>query len=354
MNRSISFGVKGVRHLRLFFFFFFFSFFFLHFFHMLPPSVFKKAAVAALAGAAVGVRASGQECHALALSGGGDRGAFEAGVIAGLVDCLPAGQAEWSVVTGISAGAINAAGFCQYPRGQEKAGAEFLLKSWLEIKAGDIWRNWVPGGLAEGFFVMSGVLDTAPERKTIERLLNTTALADSDRHLVTGATRLEDGKFVLYSNHGMNSSISAIDAVMASSAIPGIFPRVKVDGHSYIDGGTSYMTPVMDSVARCRELFPGIQNHEITVDVVIVSEDPRFGKPVDGIIITPFVLIRTLNDIIKRTFLKDVQNALLSFPGLRVNVVEPSRTLPGYLLGFDHSEEMIGIGYADAQANCTR
>ena len=48
-------------------------------------------------------------CKALALSGGGSLGAYEAGIIYGLMHEGNPQDFEWDVVTGVSAGAINAA-----------------------------------------------------------------------------------------------------------------------------------------------------------------------------------------------------------------------------------------------------
>jgi predicted acylesterase/phospholipase RssA len=46
-------------------------------------------------------------CHALALGGGGNNGAWEAGVIWGLMNYGNPKDYEWDVLTGISVGSIN-------------------------------------------------------------------------------------------------------------------------------------------------------------------------------------------------------------------------------------------------------
>ncbi len=53
-------------------------------------------------------------CHALAMAGGGDRAAYEAGVIRGLVDNLAKEEVAYNVVTGISAGSTLTAAFSVY------------------------------------------------------------------------------------------------------------------------------------------------------------------------------------------------------------------------------------------------
>jgi predicted acylesterase/phospholipase RssA len=71
--------------------------------------------------------ASQDVCHALALSGGANKGAYEAGVIWGLVNALTPEEVRWDVVTGVSAGAMNAAGMSIFEVGNEVAMSEFLL-----------------------------------------------------------------------------------------------------------------------------------------------------------------------------------------------------------------------------------
>jgi len=51
------------------------------------------------------------------MSGGANKGAYEAGVVYGLAHNLPASEVAWDVITGVSAGAINAAGMSVFPVG---------------------------------------------------------------------------------------------------------------------------------------------------------------------------------------------------------------------------------------------
>ena len=57
-------------------------------------------------------------CRALAMSGGGSKGSFEAGVLYGMYHGLEnVGESfDYDVVTGVSAGAINTIGLSVYPK----------------------------------------------------------------------------------------------------------------------------------------------------------------------------------------------------------------------------------------------
>jgi predicted acylesterase/phospholipase RssA len=293
--------------------------------------------------------AAAPTCRILALGGGGDRGAFEAGAISGLVDCLPAGDAQWDVVTGISAGSINAAAVAQFPIGQEPALAEFVTSSWSALSRPDVWREWPDGGVIAGWGRHSGLLDSSPERDLLERLVNATAVRSSGRRLLIGSTRLNDGELVIF-----NETFSDIHtAVMASSAIPGVFPTVQIGEHQFVDGGVNQRAPVNSGVAACRELYPGIEDSSISVDVTLAIGSGNFSGPV-GNITTPQVLLHTISDMLKGRFIKDIQNLKLAFPDIAVRVVEPLEPLPGIMIGFNNAElkEMIKIGYNTAVATC--
>ena len=58
-------------------------------------------------------------CNALVLSGGGSNGAWEVGVMWGLVHYGNPKDFEWDWITGVSAGGINSAAMAGWPVGQE-------------------------------------------------------------------------------------------------------------------------------------------------------------------------------------------------------------------------------------------
>ena len=58
-------------------------------------------------------------CRALALSGGGNNGAWETGVLWGLMHYGNPKDFEWDVVSGVSAGSINSSAIALWPKGTE-------------------------------------------------------------------------------------------------------------------------------------------------------------------------------------------------------------------------------------------
>jgi len=69
-------------------------------------------------------------CRAMVLSGGANNGAWEAGVLWGLANYGIESDYYYDVVTGVSAGAINAAGLSPFAPNDIKNAAQFLTETW--------------------------------------------------------------------------------------------------------------------------------------------------------------------------------------------------------------------------------
>ena len=106
--------------------------------------------------------ASGQECLALALSGGGGRGGYEAGVLSSLSTSPKSPNMKYNIITGISIGSVNAGLLSQFPIGEEQAMASYLLDLWQSINGtSDIYVEW-GGGLIDGLLFQRGLYNNAP------------------------------------------------------------------------------------------------------------------------------------------------------------------------------------------------
>jgi NTE family protein len=108
-----------------------------------------------------------------------------------------------------------------------------MTEQWLNIKASDVWTNWYPGGILEGMWLKSGLLDSSPQLTYAQRFVNLTRLRSSGRTVHVGATSLDRSEFMLFNQTDDNFP----RAVLASSAIPGIFPVVEIAGDHFVDGG---------------------------------------------------------------------------------------------------------------------
>lgn len=180
--------------------------------------------------------------RALVLSGGGGRGAYQAGVWAWLE------EQEWqpNLVCGSSVGAINGAAIAG------GMSSERIRDLWHSIEQRKVfrprmWRNLLHGlmqpfGLASG---MTPIADTTPLRNLLTQQLDVEAVHESDIELVVSAVRVQDARVRYFNGREL-----AIEHIMASSAIPIVFPWEVIDGEAYWDGGLAVNTPLLPAIER--------------------------------------------------------------------------------------------------------
>jgi NTE family protein len=72
-------------------------------------------------------------CRILSMSGGGSKGAYEAGALHSIFNTLEAPDGEYDVVSGVSVGAINSASMALFAKGEEKALGDYLLGLWMNL-----------------------------------------------------------------------------------------------------------------------------------------------------------------------------------------------------------------------------
>lgn len=174
---------------------------------------------------------------AFVLSGGGNRGAMEVGALLALFErgIIP------DLVVGSSAGAINAAYIAGAPTLE---GAQRLAEIWRRIRRRDIFPGWGGGILWRLARHRDRLYGTAALARTLEAHLPYRELSEAKIPVAIVATELETGR-----EHWFSSG-DAVRAVLASAALPGIFPPVEVQGRRYIDGGIANRAPISAAVAR--------------------------------------------------------------------------------------------------------
>ncbi|GAM26513.1 hypothetical protein SAMD00019534_096880, partial [Acytostelium subglobosum LB1] len=281
--------------------------------------------------------AAGTTCRAITFSGAGAFGAYEAGVVSGLFAKRPLSEVAWQFATGISAGAINAAGAAMFSVGDEAGMEQFLTSRWLGITPEQVFVNW-PGGVMDGLLLQKGIYNTAPLLKFLTDNLNQTALNESNRGLLIGATNIDTGNFDQFERNDPEIVLG----VLASASIPGVFPPTLKNGYLYQDGGVTYMTPITDTARLCYATGAT----DVIVDVIVVGDlettvDMSKAKTID-------LLLRTLDIIKTNTDYKDIETTFQAFPNVVLNVYHPSQPLPGNGLSFTYSGPLIKIGYEDA------
>ncbi|WP_454621441.1 DUF3734 domain-containing protein [Bradyrhizobium cenepequi] len=212
-----------------------------------------------------------QAQRVLVLQGGGALGSYQAGAFQAL--CHAGFEPEW--IAGISIGAINAAIIA----GNDPDKRVPRLKEFWEMVSSPVsWNPLTPGDRARtlfnetsaaiiatfgvpGFFKprippalfwpmgsseSQSYYDTAPLKKTLERLIDFDRINDLKTRLSVGAVGVTSGNFKYFDNYELKKLGKKIgpEHIMASGALPPGFPSVLIDGEHYWDGGIACNTPL--------------------------------------------------------------------------------------------------------------
>jgi len=172
---------------------------------------------------------------AFVLSGGGSLGAVQVGMLLALSDrgVVP------DLLVGSSVGALNAAFLAGHPG---RPGIESLARVWCGLSRHDVFptsARRVAGAIVRR---SNALADPRRLRALLEQQLGYERLEDAPWPVSVVATEVMTGREVVL------SAGPAVDAVMASAALPAVFPPVEVDGHLLMDGGVVNNTPI--SIAR--------------------------------------------------------------------------------------------------------
>ncbi|GAM26516.1 hypothetical protein SAMD00019534_096910 [Acytostelium subglobosum LB1] len=286
--------------------------------------------------------AAGSTCRGITLSGAGAFGAFEAGVIWGLLDKRATSDVEWQFATGVSAGSLNAAIMSMFSVGDESAASQYLNNLWLGITQEQVFVEW-PGGVVDGLLLQKGIFNDAPLNKYLHAHVNQTMINQSTRGLQFGATNIDTGNFDLFNKSASDIAL----ALQASCSIPGIWPPTVIDDVVYQDGGVTYMTPVTDTARLCYDTGAT----EVILDVIMIGYMEDDVNMADAKTID--LLMRTLHIIKTNWYYKDIFTTFQAFPDVVINVYYPTGPFPGNVLSFSYSAPLLKIGYDTAMNEST-
>jgi NTE family protein len=170
------------------------------------------------------------------LGGGGARGAQEVGVLQALFEAGVEGPAA---VIGTSVGALNGSAIAAYP---SLAGVMMLREVWMSRPALSVFQAH-PIGLLMGS-LRRNLLSAFPQenvRRLIERTQALTGITTFEQlrvPLAVVATDLNAGKPAIF------RAGELMPALLASTAIPGVFPSVRIHDREFLDGGVVQNTPL--------------------------------------------------------------------------------------------------------------
>jgi NTE family protein len=185
--------------------------------------------------------------RALVLSGGGGRGAFQAGVFEHLESI------GWKpdIIVGTSIGSMNAAVYAV-------GGIAQLQKMWDSIRTKDMHRffRWQP---------WNSVFDRAPWKRTLEKYAPEDQLAQIKTPIYMVATDITTGHPTVYTNgekpdqnKGLYVKVPALkhEHLLASSSIPYVYAPIGIKDNQHWDGAVMYNSPLRPAIdAEAHEIL---------------------------------------------------------------------------------------------------
>jgi NTE family protein len=208
------------------------------------------------------------------MTGGGARAAYQVGVLRALSELLPRdAPSPFPIICGTSAGAINAA-VLAVDAGSFRRGVRRLMTVWKNFRAHHVYRadpsgairnssRWVFAGLTGGVFTRRPVslLDNSPLVALLRRHLDFSSI---QRSIDAGALRAFS---VTCSGYTSGQSVTffqghadlapwararrigvampiAVEHLVASSALPFIFPPVRINREYFGDGSMRQIAPI--------------------------------------------------------------------------------------------------------------
>ncbi len=187
---------------------------------------------------------------AFVLGGGGRWGAVEVGMIQALEEA----GIEPDLILGTSIGAFNGAVLADYPG---KAGVDRLTGFWEEMTGADLFQTSFFDRALRVATLKPALHETDELRQLVERAIHPDTLIE-DLHVPYQCVAASIENFTeQWFDRG-----PLVDAVLASSAVPALFPPVEIGGEHFYDGG------LVDSVPLGRAV-------ELGADVIYVMQVGR-------------------------------------------------------------------------------
>ena len=209
----------------------------------------------------------------LVLSGGGARAAYQVGVLKAISRLLPNEHGNpFDIISGTSAGAINAVALASYA-GHYRLGIRQLERIWKNFSCDQVFRSNFTSVFSWSMkFVMNtlfnykagepvSLLDNTPLKQLLKKFISfdniQKAIDNKDLHaLSVTASGYSTGESVsFFQGHnslknwqrlrriGVRSRIN-LNHLLASSAIPTVFPAVKINREFFGDGAIRQLAPI--------------------------------------------------------------------------------------------------------------
>jgi NTE family protein len=314
----------------------------------------------------------------LILSGGGSRAAYQVGVLRAVANILPRGaQNPFQIIAGTSAGALNAVAIATHAQ-RLRTGVKLLEHIWQNIRSDQVYTPYAGNLITSATGIMWSVFNGTKPGSAVALLNN-----DPLRQLLQRVIRFErirqnidqgnlDALSVTASSYATGESVSFFEAMhgiqqwsgahkngrraqlglehlMASTAIPVIFPAVALGNEYYGDGAVRQVSPISTALNLGAEriLAIGVSANRTKA----ADHDEVFGQPslleiVGHIMNSAFVdtlendleFLAHINELVALVPEKDAKTHSLIRRNVQLLEISPSKELN--VLAMEHYDEL--------------
>ncbi|MHB1952217.1 MAG: patatin-like phospholipase family protein [Sulfobacillus sp.] len=261
----------------------------------------------------------GSSCRVLILGGGGSRGIYEVGVISQILEKNPG--ISWDLITGVSAGSLNAVMLASQK--DLTIAASMLADMWLNITTDQVYAKYL--------FPINhqSIYDTSPFNATLHRYLEPHRPIVPLRNVTVLSSSLNTGLPVLFGVEDIAEDPVAV--MMASSAVPILFPPVYFKGQVLVDGGLLSNELVAPALELCDRPI---------LDVVVCSETTKFANTSELQQNYLYGIAKRVVDVATNNFFNHQIFERCSKKGKNyvMNLYVPAVPLKGNMLTFDRAD----------------
>lgn len=177
------------------------------------------------------------------------------------------------MVTGVSVGAINAAGVSLFGKGEEQEMVDYLIDLWMQLTSDQVWRWWPSWCPVDGITKEPGFVDNSPLFNLLTSIFEGKQVK---KRVIVSANDANSGSYIPMQLHDTEEIVTStkykVSAVVGSASMPFVFPPRDMKEFGLpvllIDGGSSWNNNMISGIEECFKL-PGINSYDqIVVDVM--------------------------------------------------------------------------------------
>lgn len=265
--------------------------------------------------------------YGLALSGGAALGAYQAGTIQAFFEA----GLDVRAVAGSSVGALN--GYLA-ATGQ----IETMLRFWKDI---DQRRLITVNSFTKLFFSTTpSLLTDQIQRELVEKTVRRDELIRSGREYICTAISIHTGQLHYFECHKAKTDKELQDYILASAAVPGIFPPITIGDELFMDGGLVRNTPV-----------EALEQKKLTTIIAVSMESESY--PVEPLQNTGQIALRTISIFFRSQANDAIERSINSVKRRAKNILllRPQHPLAMQQYEFDPKKinQLVQQGYDEAK-----